>query len=102
MRSTVRKMNFVAKPSKFGNSKMKKVKKIFRKLDYWYFWNIRKPLARRIPYGSSCGFRFGSMDSGEIELILNVEGREGSVYLSEEMWQAIGEKAGFTQSDSSK
>lgn len=47
----------------------------------------------------------GEMSSGELPLLLNIEGREGTVYLSREMWEALGEKADWladTQEGSTK
>jgi len=42
------------------------------------------------------GFSCGQVDSsGELELFLDVAGAEGKCWLSEEMWRAMGEKAGW-------
>ncbi len=74
-----------------------KIKKTLQKIERWWVRNIRKPLARWWPCDfEGCGFRVpGNMSSGEIELVLNVEGREGSVWLSKPMWYHIGARAGW-------
>ncbi len=60
------------------------------------YLRFRRWLARWIPDPvSGVGFSGGGMDSGELALELNVEGRTGTVYLSREMWLALGAQAGW-------
>lgn len=42
-------------------------------------------------------FSPGIIDSGEIELCLNVEGKCGSVFLSRYIWEDLGKRAGWPQ-----
>ena len=63
------------------------------------------------PHGSSEGFGWpiencsagisaGDKDqNGELELKLEVDGHEGSVFISKEVWMAIGEKAGWIRAE---
>lgn len=48
-----------------------------------------------MPEDEGVGFSVGEMDSGELELKLNVESHKGSVYLSREIWLALGVRAGW-------
>ncbi len=46
--------------------------------------------------GLSAGIGFGGVDkSGELELRLEVNGHEGSCWISKEFWEAMAEKAGW-------
>lgn len=61
------------------------------------WWKVRHKLARWWPdpvegFGLS---PHAEMSSGELRLDLNVEGREGTVFLSKEMWLCIGALAGW-------
>ena len=63
----------------------------------WHRFRLR--LARWVPYPVQ-GVGFSSpqddpMDSGELPMLLDVEGRTGTVYLSHSMWAALGFKAGW-------
>ena len=65
----------------------------------WY-WRLRKRLARWIPdpvQGVGFGGLHGddAMNSGEVGLMLDVEGRTGVTYLSKSMWAQIGATAGW-------
>ena len=62
----------------------------------WYR-KLRKWMGRYVPDpASGVGFgRGGEMDAGEVPLELDVEGRKGTVYLSQGMWIAIGLQAGW-------
>jgi hypothetical protein len=42
-----------------------------------------------------CGFTLGEIDSGELEIKMVVFGVEGSVWLSKETWESIGERMGW-------
>lgn len=64
----------------------------------WY--RIRAFFARWFPDPvQGVGFSAGELSSGELELKLDVEGRLGSVYLSRDMWLALGERAGWVDVD---
>lgn len=55
-------------------------------------------IARWVPWPTQgVGFspRTGEMCSGEVPLVLDVEGRTGTVYLSRSMWAQIGAGAGW-------
>jgi len=41
------------------------------------------------------GFSTGDLSSGELALELDVEGRLGTIYLSQAMWATLGERAGW-------
>lgn len=73
------------------------------------FWHrFRLAIARWIPYPvEGVGFHIPQLTSpghtpeseqepsGELPMVLTVEGRVGTVYLSESIWRAIGETAGW-------
>lgn len=71
-----------------------------KKLRRWY-WRFRKKIARYVPDPvQGVGFSAPQdepLDAGEVHMILDVEGRTGSVYLSEDMWRALGEKGGWIE-----
>ena len=48
------------------------------------------------PGAHETGIGWIGMAQGEIELRLQVDGVEGSCFLSKEMWEAFGEKAGWS------
>ena len=62
----------------------------------WY-WKLRKSLGRWLPdpvQGVSLS-PDEPMSCGELPILLDVEGRTGTVYLSRPMWLAVGAKAGW-------
>lgn len=69
----------------------------------WYA--VRRYLARWWP-DPCCGVGFSvkrpaELSCGELPLELDVEGRTGSVYLSESMWRELGVTAGWLDVESS-
>ena len=73
-----------------------------RKLSVWY-WRQRQKIGRYLPDPVS-GVGFGPkqgelMSSGELGLLLDVEGRTGTVYLSKEMRLQLGSLAGWAGPD---
>jgi hypothetical protein len=56
----------------------------------------RKKKTRKKGGGLSAGIGFGGVESnGELELRLEVNGHEGSCWVSKEFWEAVAEKAGW-------
>lgn len=48
--------------------------------------------------GRSVGLQTGGLDGhGELKLLLDVDGHRGSLWLSREIWEAIGEKVGWRE-----
>ena len=70
----------------------------------WY--RFRKAIANWIPFPvEGVGFhipRPQHKDCGEVEMVLTVQGREGTVYLSQGMWEAIGESCGWLEKSDKK
>jgi len=65
-----------------------------------YWLPLRRYVANWVPDSSEgSGFRFVGMNSGELELEMNVEGRTGSVFLSREMWYQMGAEAGWIEQE---
>lgn len=75
-------------------------------LGFWYLLSAAllsvcgKALARagRRSGAKEVGLTCGKVDRhGELELLLDVDGARGSCFLSREMWEALGERAGWAK-----
>lgn len=57
---------------------------------------VEKTLERKSD-ATEVGMTTGTMSSGELELKLNIDDVKGSMYLSHEMWEELGNIAGWTK-----
>ncbi len=57
---------------------------------------VARAVRAQLQEGHEVGFSAGAVDdSGELELTLHIDGHTGRCWLSREMWEAIGESAGW-------